>query len=176
MFLYFFRNLERQISIPIAVNTITEPLEIKVVPSDRFYDSSNELVYRTRSKNRGIALIINNIIFERDEERRGADLDGQNLQELFRQIGIKVKYVENLKAAEIKSVVMEHAKDKDLYCCDLGFFVFMSHGNADGYKQTRMKGTDGEYVEESWILSQFGNQHCRALVNKPKIFIFQMCR
>lgn len=179
VFILFYRNLARQLSLPITIDVNPETLEIKVVHSNRFYDTHNLAhcpVYRTRSKHRGIAFIINNINFERDEERKGAHMDGKNLRELFHQCHFKVTYLENQKAAEIKEAVLKLARDKDLNLYDMAFFVFMSHGKENVYKQSELKGIDGECVEECWIESQFSNKNCPALLNKPKIFIFQMCR
>lgn len=40
-----------------------------------------------RSKSRGAALIINNKSFHFDKPRKGAQVDQENLEELFRQMG-----------------------------------------------------------------------------------------
>lgn len=144
--------------------------------AERFFDDIQLPVYKTRSKNRGIALVINNIKFDHEPTRNGATVDGQNICELFRQSGIKLKYRVDLKAEEIRQEVIEHARDENLYACDMAFFVFMSHGGEDNYRQTTLKGTDGLVVKEHWIVSQFNNTNCRGLLHKPKIFIFQVCR
>lgn len=149
---------------------------MRVVPSDRFYDNVGLPVYKTRSKHRGIAFIVNNIKFDRDEERKGAHVDGKNLKDIFQQCGMKVIYFENLKAAEIKNELEKHAENKELKLYDVTVFVFMSHGYEDVYRQSILKGTDEEPVEESWIVEQFSNRKCAALRNKPKIFLFQTCR
>lgn len=106
----------------------------------------------------------------------GAHVDGKNLQDLFEQCGIKVIYLENQKCNEIVEAVQKLSKANDLHLYDMAFFVFMSHGKEDVYKQSELKGVDGECVKESWIVSQFNNKNCIGLKNKPKVFIFQCCR
>lgn len=144
--------------------------------SDRFHDNVARPVYKTRSKHRGIAFIVNNIKFDRAEERKGAHVDGKNLKDIFQQCGMVVNDYENLKAAEIKNKLTKYAGNKELKLYDVAVFVFMSHGYEDVYRQSIIKGTDEEPVEESWIVGQFSNKNCEALRNKPKIFLFQTCR
>lgn len=175
---YFFiccRNLERSFSRSVHIVTNTKAVDVRVIPSDRFYDDIDSPVYKTRSRHRGIAFIVNNIKFDRDEERNGAHMDGENLKKLFQQCGFEIIYLENLKADEIKSSVLKHAKNKELSKYDIAFFIFMSHGK-EGIGQSNLKATDEKFIQETWIESQFSNKNCEALRNKPKIFIFQMCR
>lgn len=68
--------------------TRNEPLKINVVRSANFKDdfSAQTPPYTMRSKNRGAVLIINNKNFNY-RPRNGAQVDEDNLQELFRQMG-----------------------------------------------------------------------------------------
>lgn len=43
--------------------------------------------YTMRSRSRGAVLIINNKTFAVDRPRKGAQIDQENLEELFRQMG-----------------------------------------------------------------------------------------
>lgn len=79
----------------------TERLRVEVVPSDRFYDDFRQdpTPYTMRSKLRGAVLIINNKVFSADTLRNGAQVDQENLVELFRQMGgYDVTLRENLTA------------------------------------------------------------------------------
>lgn len=172
------RSLRRQWSNNVHINMNTEGFVIDVVKSDRFLDDVEPTpVYKTRSKFRGLAVIVNNVKFDYEEDdRRGAHVDGRNLRELFKQCGIEVIEHENKKADEIKAIVKEHARNERLCLYDISIFVFMSHGSQNKQKESILKGTDFKDVEVSWIVSQFNNVNCPILKNKPKFFIFQMCR
>lgn len=55
--------------------------------------------------------------------------------------------------------------------------AIMSHGEEGETKESSQVVTsDGRYLPVSWILEQFNNINCPEFQNKPKIFIFQICR
>lgn len=74
----------------------SEEIEINVKLATKFCDTED--CYRTRSKNRGHVLIINNIQFDTDryQTRRGAEKDENHLKELFGVMGFIVDLYRNL--------------------------------------------------------------------------------
>lgn len=165
--------------LPKQLNAnIERPLEIKVTPASRFFnnDDSKIDIYPTISQNRGSALIINNIVFNIEDDRQGAECDGISLQLLFKQIGLKVEYHENKPAKEMAHIIENFAVNADLKDCDMAFVVIASHGSQSEKGESFVKGTDNGKVSTSWIESQFNNVNCEYLKGKPKIFIYQACR
>jgi len=130
----------------------------------------------------GVALIIN--VYEtllKDDEgkeytdfREGSLQDVKSLNTLFQYLNFEVKTVKDLTASEIKKVVLEFVesletlhRDKDM--CAV---IIMGHG-FDGV----IFGRDGEKVNIRMdILDQFSNENCSAMIDKPKMFVFQSCR
>lgn len=58
---------------------------------------------------------------------------------------------------------------------DVGIVIIMSHGEKVDNK-TVIIGSDGNCLEEEWIIEQFNNQTCLLFKNRPKILIFNVCR
>lgn len=156
---------------------VEQPLEIKVTPSSRFYcEDLKSLTYQTISQNRGKALIINNIIFNTEYDRQGAECDGISLQLLFKQIGLNVEYHENKPGKEMIEIIANFARSDDLKDTDMAVVVISSHGHQSENGESFLKGTDNGKVPNSWIESQFNNINCKNLKKKAKIFIYQACR
>lgn len=60
---------------------------------------------------------------------------------------------------------------------DCAVIAVMSHGEEGHTKESsQIITSDVKHLEVAWILEQFNNRNCPALINKPKIFIFQICR
>lgn len=72
---------------------VSSKLKVKVLKTGKLYDSlSNKIpTYQTHSKNRGKALVINNIKFlDEKQYRQGAEVDETNITKLFKEMGFKV--------------------------------------------------------------------------------------
>lgn len=152
-------------------------LDISVKPSTTFHIGDPRLpTYSTFSKQRGHALIINNICFEKDQRRQGAERDGDYLKDLFQQIGLTVIYHQDKTACDIKEIIKGFTKDPDLESCDMAVLVISSHGDQTLYNECYLKGTDGDKVETTFIEKLFSNVDCPFLKDKPKILIYQICR
>lgn len=55
--------------------------------------------------------------------------------------------------------------------------AIMSHGEEGPTKESsEIITSDGKQLAVAWILEQFSNLNCPALINKPKILLFQICR
>ncbi|KAJ3643995.1 hypothetical protein Zmor_026672 [Zophobas morio] len=160
---------------PLHTYVPAEQLNIEVKYATNFCDMED--CYRTRSKNRGQVLIINNILFDMDSHqmRRGAEVDENNLKELFEKIGFSIEIYRNLPGEEIKSVTEKFSQKEYENNPDVGIVIIMSHGEKVDNK-TVIIGSDGKGVEEEWIIRQFNNQTCALFRNKPKILIFNICR
>lgn len=158
-----------------ALNESKKIIPIKVTKSIKFLDNIGKIpVYKTRSKNRGKVLIINNIIFkDATKNRDGAEVDQANLLGLFKELGKwKVVTEKNLSAAGIRNKITSYTKTPDKKY-DINAVIIMSHGTGEETSDsTKIVGVDGELVPIHWILEQFSN----FMEGKPKIFIFQCCR
>uniref|UniRef100_A0A1Y1LIF0 Caspase family p20 domain-containing protein n=1 Tax=Photinus pyralis TaxID=7054 RepID=A0A1Y1LIF0_PHOPY len=170
-----------------TINLNAEPLKVKVTFSHSFYDQHTHVpTYSTHSKKRGIVLIINMIKYMNDVhlERKGAEVDGRNLIDLFSQMGFIVEYHINLSANRIKDVIFEFKSSPQLEGCDMAFVIIMGHGEDINHKKnthvsdnlSEVIGYDNQSVSNKWIEEQFTNGECKKLQNKPKIFMYQMCR
>ncbi|RZC33629.1 caspase Nc-like, partial [Asbolus verrucosus] len=159
----------------IPTSVITEQLKIDVKYATEFCD--NEDCYRIRSKNRGQVLIINNIHFDSElhQTRRGAEVDESNLKDLFEKIGFSIDMYRNLTKEEIEGVTEKFAQKRYETPPDMGIVIIMSHGEKVDNK-TVIIGSDGNGVEEEWIIRQFNNQSCVLFKNRPKVLIFNICR
>lgn len=103
--------------VPLSVNSLPQPLIVKVQPSENFYDTPqlNKFLehYNTCSKKRGRFLIINNYKFrkyeggkEKNEYRNGADVDNANLVNLFKQMGGWDIITEENKSAAVSNLLV----------------------------------------------------------------------
>ncbi|KAG8238836.1 hypothetical protein J437_LFUL018470 [Ladona fulva] len=128
--------------------------------------------YNMNHGKRGVALIFNNIHFEKEfiNQRHGAELDEQALSETLSNIGFTIRLCRDMTRKEIREellkVTMEdHSKH------DCLFVVIMTHGEENGILHAR----DVCYrAEEVWML--FRPEEAPSLTGKPKIFLIQACR
>lgn len=98
------QNINHLESIHCDINLKTEPLEVQVTYSTKFYDDpAGDPVYPTRSKCRGAVLIINNRNFVNNilDPRYGSEVDVQNLISLFKQMHMVVVLHNDLTAKVI---------------------------------------------------------------------------
>lgn len=129
---------------------------------------------------RGFALIINVKSFSGTtengvtlQERRGSDIDGKKLRDLWEKLGFTVEYdAINRKAHEIITAVQDIVKKIDrqqsskcFVCC------IMTHGDMG-----RIYGSDSKYLDIKDIIDMFKEVKCKALAGKPKLFFIQACR
>lgn len=77
----------------------------------------------------------------------------------------------------MNQIVRRFSEKEELKNVDCIIVVFMSHG-AEGASEedTEIIGIDGIGYKTKEIVGRFSNDNCKALINKPKIFIFQACR
>lgn len=125
-----------------------------------------------QSVQRGICLIVNNVLFDLDmfPQRKGSDMDAYRFKEIFKQLGFAVESKRNLTAEKMKAVFKQVAA-RCTAKYDALVVILLSHGTESG-----IYGTDGLEVDLNDILSYFDNKKCKQMLGKPKVFIVQACR
>ena len=127
--------------------------------------------YKKRDGGRGICLVINNYNFPDRRERRGAEIDVKNMEDLFRdEPHFKVEVLSNLPAWKILKAAKEFAAI-DLSQFTEFVFIIISHGDKD-----TIEGVDGLLVKVEQLMSQFTVKECPTLRNKPKLFFIEAGR
>ncbi|XP_044755352.1 caspase-3-like isoform X2 [Coccinella septempunctata] len=147
----------------------------------RFDNTGNESlpIYQTHSKNRGLALIVNNVKFHEEElYRKGAKKDEKDIADVLKQIGFDVERFRDVKKTDIQRILKRFTKEPKLSKADICLVVVMSHGTNNkipgGY--TELMCVEGEKISTENIIDYFNESECTRLKNKPKVFIFQCCR
>uniref|UniRef100_A0A6P7FHH4 Caspase-1-like n=1 Tax=Diabrotica virgifera virgifera TaxID=50390 RepID=A0A6P7FHH4_DIAVI len=158
-------------TVPVPINN-TRPITSSDIPK-----------YDTNGPKRGTVVIFNNIKFlNKNDERKGAELDEKNLKTLFRNMGFDVYVHRNQKLNEMKSKLNSYRQSRDVGRGDILIVIVMSHGNnARGSEEipggfTKIQTSDDKYLNVDEVLSEFTNDRCAPMKGKPKIFIFQCCR
>uniref|UniRef100_A0A2M4CSE3 Putative caspase-1 n=1 Tax=Anopheles darlingi TaxID=43151 RepID=A0A2M4CSE3_ANODA len=132
--------------------------------------------YSMKSRNRGVAFIVNVIDFVKNvhAKRNGADIDGRNLISLFQQLGFVVFYYENITKADLDDLLVQ-LKESEYLSCDCFAFYILSHGD-------HKKGSDYIVLHDNSILlvenllTEFNTVNCTKLIRKPKLFFISTCR
>ncbi|CAG9819270.1 unnamed protein product [Phaedon cochleariae] len=173
-------NLELQ-NHNLHVDPSTTPLNVQVTCSKNFFDTyehnHNLEFYKSRSINRGRAVIINNYRFSQNHPyRNGAEVDSQNLEELFYQMGgwDFVKH-ENKTAREMQTILYEFRDCPNNKDYDAFFIIIMSHGTENS-NDTVIYGIDEGQLDSTDVQNTFSNENCQSMRGKPKVFILPMCR
>ncbi len=125
------------------------------------------------SKPRGMALIIDNEEFDNDimSRREGSQLDANNLDILFEQLGFSTIVRRNLTYAQMTRELSSFSGLSGHAEADMCIVCILSHGDSG-----LIYSTDGREVSTEWVLRRFNNEGCPALKGKPKFFILQACR
>jgi len=151
------------------------PLRIKVEKGTTFF-SDPLRIYPMLSRPRGYALIINNLEFDdpdRFPNRKGAQVDGENLEILFTELGFRVMSYKNMKRKETLRKLIDFSDLTDRNEVDMMIVCILSHGLENGKIVT----SDGFKIDtDSDVLRRFNNDYCPKLKGKPKFFIIHACR
>lgn len=125
--------------------------------------------YDMNSQVRGICLAIINGVFE-DITHFDTKLDIDIIVQTFEQLRFICWPFENLTAKEIRDVVKTvRAEDHSKY--NALVVLVASHGF-----EKCVVGTDGHAVYQREITHAFSTVKCPTLANKPKVFVFDVCR
>ena len=127
--------------------------------------------YNMDHKDRGIAIIINNVNFHKRTQmstRSGSDVDTRNMYELLSAMGFaEIRTFRDLTVGKMKQqmnlVSREDHTNNDCFVC-----VILSHGE-EGY----VYGHDDKISLDDLIRPIKGN-NCKSLAGKPKIFLIQV--
>ena len=118
----------------------------------------------------GIAIIINNVKFVSQNERKGSEIDERNTIQTFRYLGYRVRVYRNLTTDQMRDV-FEWVRDQDHTPFDSFVCCIFSHGTDKG-----LRGSDSELLDVNKLASQVNGRCCPGLSKKPKMFFIQSCR
>ncbi|XP_030330652.1 caspase-1-like isoform X1 [Strigops habroptila] len=151
--------------------SLSEYQHIRATEGDQIYPLYLPREVRTRR-----ALLICNIDFEHLSRRNGAEVDVQGMTKLLEGLGYAVDIHHNLSSEEMATVMNDFADRKEHCTSDSTFLVFMSHGVRAGLCGTKSRDEATDILSLDTIYEKFNNQHCQALLGKPKVVIIQSCR
>ena len=152
-----------------------ESKTVKTFKTALIVQPSGRECYKMKSKEHGVALIINNKMFDdtqRHKKREGTDRDEENLVETFRFLGYRVKVRRQCKKEKIEKLFDKMSRwikavDDSFVCC------ILSHGD-----ENIVYGSDSKDVpirtEADSIEMKLTK--CQDLMSKPKIFFISTCR
>lgn len=143
--------------------------------------------YNMKSKERGVLFFVNIINFADNfkKKRNGAEIDHANLVTLFRELGYKIFYYEDLTRDEFNDLLKELIQSDYLKGIDSFVMCLHSHGDMKdvfGNSSTSNSGHtmvefhDGQHMGIETIIDLFSNHACESLASKPKVFFFPFCR
>jgi len=151
------------------------PLTVKVEKGSKFFGDPRRM-YPMYSCPRGNVLIINNQAFDYPDIysfREGAEVDAENLDNLFTQLGFNVTKYKNLRRNETLKKLIEFSDFVGKVAGDMTIVCVLSHGTERG----KVVSSDCLEIDtELDILRRFNNDYCPELKGKPKFFIIQACR
>nr|XP_039251078.1 uncharacterized protein LOC120328611 [Styela clava] len=157
--------------------------KIEVIPcygNDYEKSLTDEGIYSI-TKPKGLALILNNTFKGTKKERKGAEIDVQNMTTLWKKFGCELygnktfpkPWKSDKTGKQMRDLLREVSEIKTKYSFIV--IVIMTHGGIDNGKLF-FKGSDHESVEVKEIEKMFFNTKNGNLHNIPKFFIFQFCR
>lgn len=125
-----------------------------------------------------LALIINNVEFDRKNLRRnGAEKDQENMEKLLRGLDYELVIHKNLSGDEMDEAVRTFAERKEHEESDSTFVVIMSHGKKGFILGVHHgKNNPNDVLPVDNIYKHFNTENCPAMVNKPKVILIQACR
>ncbi|XP_015223054.2 caspase a [Lepisosteus oculatus] len=170
--------------VPIISQQETHPPGVLVPCTQQFYSrifaEEADSVYPIKEKSgrKRLALIINNILFDRpDMERKGASKDEENMEKLLKDLGYTPETSNNLSAEDMEKTLRAFAKREEHKESDSTFVVIMSHGVRDGICGVHYQNEESKDVfPNDKIFEILNTQNCPGLRNKPKVILIQACR
>lgn len=134
-------------------------------------------IYPVDERASRLALLITNIEFQDvNLNRKGAEKDEQNMEELLRALKYEVVKHRNLTAKEIDKALIEFSKDQRLKQTDSVFVVIMSHGKMGAVYGVDWRKENPDEFSIDNVYKYLGTERCPALLDKPKVIIIQACR
>ncbi|XP_061576339.1 caspase a-like [Cololabis saira] len=133
-------------------------------------------VTKTSQKNR-VALLITNIRFsDARMNRKGAEVDHENMERQLSSLGYEVVTYTDLTGEGMNKAFIRFAKHPKLSETDSVVVVVMSHGKLGAVLGVNHSDMDCDEFPINNIYTHLGSENCPALLDKPKIIIIQACR
>ncbi|XP_058857485.1 caspase-1-like [Acipenser ruthenus] len=136
-------------------------------------------IYKIQDKasRQRLALIINNIEFEKAElKRNGAQQDQEQMKKLLEELGYSVELHNDQSAQEMESTLRHFSQREEHTKSDSTFVVLMSHGVRDGICGKLSQDEKTDILKTDKIFDIFNTKNCAGLRGKPKVIIIQACR
>ena len=143
-------------------------LQVKVKKAREVKLNEEWGTYPMNSTPRGLAVIFNYDNIPNYNERKGSQIDVENLQELCKQLGFKVETYQDLNKQDTLDTLDLVGKNPVMQTADMLMVFMMSHGDKDF-----ISCSDGLQLKTEQILRKFT---CIELKGKPKFIVFQACR
>ncbi|XP_070545591.1 caspase-8-like [Ptychodera flava] len=134
--------------------------------------------YKVMSDPRGVAVIINNHHFAKDEsrpgeskelpDRDGTERDKEKLQSIFSKLKFEVRVLEDLTSDDLMGALIQ-VSQQDHKAYDAFVCCILTHGSLGA-----VYGSDGIAVRISDVTSTFTPSRCPTLRGKPKMFFIQV--
>ena len=122
--------------------------------------STHPRMYVMTSQPRGKALIINNQEFSMPDLfpfREGADVDADNLEKLFSQLGFTVSKHSNMKRIDMQRLLLDFCESLNHEPGDMLIVAILSHGKEHGKIVT----SDCHYIDEESEILRCHITHCQ---------------
>ncbi|MEQ2202133.1 hypothetical protein XENOCAPTIV_025170, partial [Xenoophorus captivus] len=124
-----------------------------------------------------VALLITNIKFSNESmNRRGAEIDEENMEKLLSSLGYEVVKYTDLTGKAIDEALMKFIKHPKLKHTDSVFVVIMSHGKLGKILGVNWTEDNLDEFPINNIFKHLGSKSCPELINKPKVIVIQACR
>lgn len=159
----------------VSNDTIHEQQEI--VKKSKTIHGPSQSVYKMTSDPRGYFIFINNIKFQRNDERVGANFD-EAFANVLSDMGYVGKYHTNQTKKDMRHLLKEFAAQEELSKVDSIIVAISSHGNLTQSKELMIWSSDD--MDESdpilvhEVISLFDD--CKLPKGQPKIFCINACR
>nr|KAI8765161.1 caspase-7-like [Biomphalaria glabrata] len=164
---------------------LNAPCDLNIAPAPGSINEEDR--YTFTHPRRGLAVIINNEKFgyvKNLGDRNGSSADAHYLFNMFKLLGFQVLHATNLTAQKMLVLLKTVAKHFDHQNSDCFACSILSHGDQIFSKKDVdtcqrkdiLYGVDGETLPTELITEIFDDQHCQALIGKPRLFFFQACR
>ena len=133
-------------------------------------------------------IILNEVVFDAEiqllnkgriifAERAGAKVDESNIEESLKPFNIELRKWTNMNKNEILDALVDVKKEADNNPTKFAGLVFlgMSHGVQSRGKDYLVT-SDCKMLDLEWVTEQFHNFQCEGFKDRPKCFLYNMCR
>ena len=131
-------------------------------------------VYNMETVPRGYVCILSYSSFQDRQDLRleGSQTDAHNLANVFKKMGYSGHAHFSLTANQTRHQLAKVRDMELLERAGCAVFVISSHGEPGRHFLT----SDMQTIDVQWVLDLFKDSQCPHLKNKPKLFIWDLCR